>query len=171
MSVADDGRALRLSEHLGQRDHRRAGATEQIGEHAARTDAGQLVGVADQHQPAPGLQRRQERAHQREIHHRRFIHNHRIRLKRLFFILLKCDLARVLVPGHAEQTVDGLRVTPAELAHALGGASGGRSQQHVQTHTLIERQNRAHGGGLARARTTGKEQQSHLCRQLHCPPL
>ena len=57
------------------------------------------------HQPAAGPQRREQRAHQRQIDHRGLVHDHRVRLQRLLFVFCKGHIARLLVPA-SEQAVE-----------------------------------------------------------------
>ena len=51
--VGDDPALGRLAEHLGQPDHRHRAARDDVGQHLARPDRGQLVDVADQEQRCP----------------------------------------------------------------------------------------------------------------------
>ena len=171
MRAAHDGAALRLTENILERYGRNALRADEIAEHVPRADARQLVGVAHQHQPAAGPQRREQRAHQRQIDHRGLVHDHRVRLQRLLFVFCKGHIARLLVPAHAKQAVDGLRLLAAQLAHALGGAPRRRAEQHVQPHALKERYDAAHARRLARARPAGQDQQLLLRGQLHGLPL
>ena len=53
MRVGDDPALRRLPEHLGQPDHRHRPAGDDVGQHLARPDRGQLVDVADQDQGRP----------------------------------------------------------------------------------------------------------------------
>ena len=166
MRVAHDHRLLGLTENVAQGDGRDAPAADQIGKHVARADARQLIGVADEHKAAARAQRREQRAHQREVDHRGLVHDERVRLEGFLFPLGEGDLTGLVVPCHAEHTVDGLRVAVAELAHALGGTARGRGEQDIQAHALEERDDGAHARRLARAGTAGQQQQFFLCREL-----
>lgn len=56
MGVGDDPAPGRLAEHLGQAHHRDRVGADNIGQHLAWPDRGQLVHVADQQQAsAPGM--------------------------------------------------------------------------------------------------------------------
>ena len=167
MRVAHDHRLLGLTENVAQGDGRDAPAADQIGKHVARADARQLIGVADEHKAAARAQRREQRAHQREVDHRGLVHNERIGLERFLFAFGERHLAGLVVEGHAEHAVDGLRVAVAELAHALGGAARGRGEQDIQAHALEERDDGAHARRLARAGAAGEQQQLLLCRKLN----
>ena len=166
MRVAHDHRLLGLTENVAQGDGRDAPAADQIGKYVARADARQLVGVADEHKAAARAQRREQRAHQREVDHRGLVHNERIGLERFLFAFGERHLAGLVVEGHAEHAVDGLRVAAAELAHALGGAARGRGEQNIQAHALEERDDGAHARRLTRAGAAGQQQQFFLCREL-----
>ena len=166
MRVAHDHRLLRLTENVAQGDGRDAPAADQIGKYVPRADARQLVGVADEHKAAARTQRRKQRAHEGKIDHGRLVHNERIGLERFLFAFGERHLASLVVEGHAEHAVDGLRVAVAELAHALGGAARGRGEQNVQSHALEERDDGAHARRLTRAGTAGQQQQFFLCREL-----
>ena len=167
MRVAHDHRAPRLPEDLRQRDRRDPARADQVCEHIARADTRQLVGVAHHHKAAAGFERRQKRAHQRKVDHRHFVHDHRVRLERLFLVFSEGDLAGDLVPAHAEQPVERLRLFAADLAHPLGGASRRRGKHHVKSHAHKQLHDRAHACCFTGAGTTGEQQQFLLCRQLH----
>ena len=171
MRVAHDHRLLGLTENVAQGDSRDAPAADEVGKYVPRADARKLVGVADEHKAAARTQRREQRAHQREVDHRGLVHNERIGLERFFFAFGERHLASLVVEGHAEHAVDGLRVAVAELAHALGGAARGGGEQNVQSHALEERDDGAHARCLARAGTAGQQQQFFLCRELDSPTL
>ena len=111
--VAHDHRLLRLTENVAQGDSRDAPAADQIGKYVPRADARKLVGVADEHKAAARAQRREQRAHQREVDHRGLVHNERIGLERFLFAFGERHLASLVVEGHAEHAVDGLRVAVA----------------------------------------------------------
>ena len=74
------------------------------------------------------------------------------------FPLGEGDLAGLVVPCHAEHTVNGLRLARTQLAHALGGAARGRGKQDGKSHALKERDDGAHARRLARAGATGYDQ-------------
>ena len=67
-----------------QRRHRGVVApaepVDQVGEHRTRLDRGELVGVADQHQPGVGAHRLEQPGHHRQRHHRGLVdHDHVVR--------------------------------------------------------------------------------------------
>ena len=95
----DIGRALktaRAREGLGVRSERRAmrrsggragritaGSRHQIGEHAARLDARELVAVTEEHQPCIRMHRLEQAPHHCEINHRHFIDDDELRGDRI----------------------------------------------------------------------------------------
>ena len=106
VGAADDGGLLRLAEYLGQGHGGHDGAAEQIAQHVAGAHGGQLIRVADQKQAAAGLECLQKRRHKLQIHHRCFIHNHRVTGKRCVFVVKKSHAARRFVKLCLQKPVD-----------------------------------------------------------------
>ena len=171
MGGADDGRLLRLTEHLGQGHRRHHTAAEHIPQHAAGAYGGQLVRVAYQHQAASRPHGLQQGAHQLDIHHAHLVHDDSVDLQRILCVLLKGRLAGELIVAHAQGTVDGLGLPARHLAQALGGAAGGCQQRHIQPHTLVQRHDAPQGRGLTGAGAAGQQQYTALGRQAHRLPL
>ena len=167
VGISDDVGFVRLAEHLRQRHPWNAPAAYHVGKHIARPHGGQLIGVPDHHQPAPRPQRRQQRLHQRQIHHAHFVHQHGVRLQRVVHALLIGHLPRQVVKAHAQGSMYGLRLPPAQLRHALSRPSRGRQQQDVQPHDLKQPHNGSRGGGFSRAWAAREQQHAGLRRQKH----
>jgi len=94
---------------------------EQVGQHVARTDAGQLVRVADQHEPRGGSHGLEQVVRQRDVEHRDLVDDDQIGFERVLGIVQPALGLGVV----AEQAVHGLRLTPGRFREALGGATGG----------------------------------------------
>ena len=171
VGVADDGAGLRLAEDLCQGHRGDHAAAQQVAQHVARADRRQLVRVAHHHKAAAGAHGPQQRRHQLQIHHAHLVHDNRVRFQRLLFVFAEGHLVGQVVPAHAQRPVDGLGVTAAQLAHPLGGPSGGGQQQHVQPHPLKQGHDAPHRGGLAGARPAGQQQHALFRRQRHRPAL
>ena len=171
MGGADDGRLLRLTEHLGQGHRRHHTAAEHIPQHAAGAYGGQLVRVAYQHQAASRPHGLQQGAHQLDIHHAHLVHDDSVDLQRILCVLLKGRLAGELIVAHAQGTVDGLGLPARHLTQALGGAAGRRQQRHIQPHTLVQRHDAPQRRGLAGAGAAGQQQYTALGCQAHRLPL
>ena len=167
MGIADNGRLLCLSEHLPEGDDRNDLAADQIAEHIARPHRGKLIGIAHHDKAGARAERRQQRPHELQIHHGHLVHDDSICLQRFFLPLLEGGGARLLVPAHAKAAMDGLGISARHLTHALGSATRGRQQQHIQSHALQHRENAADSGGLARAGTARQQQHAFLCRERH----
>ncbi len=75
MGVGDDQARARLAIDLAELDHRHQPRGDHVLEHAARTDRGQLVAVANQQQRAIGRQRREQARREFEVHHRGLVDN------------------------------------------------------------------------------------------------
>ncbi|CAN4049907.1 Aminotransferase class V domain-containing protein, partial [Dysosmobacter welbionis] len=134
VGVADDGRLLRLAEHLPEEHRLHPAAADQVGEHVSRPHGGQLVRIPHQHQPGAGPQGPQQSGKQRQVHHGHLIHDHRVRLQRLLFRLLERHLMGDVVPAHPQHPVDRLGLHAGQLAHALGRPPGGGRQDDLQAH-------------------------------------
>lgn len=85
-----------------------------------------------------------------------------------FSVLVKVTSPGLLVPGKAQQPVDGLSLHPAaQLAHALGGPACGGRQHHIHSHPAEHLHDAPYGGGLAGARAAGEQHHALLGGQLH----
>ena len=167
MGVADDVGLVRLAENLRQRHQRDPPAANEVAEHIPRPHRGQLVRIPDHHQPAPGPQSRQQRLHQRQVHHAHLVHQHGLRLQGVALPLFVGHLARQVVIAHAETPVDGLGLPLAQLPHPLGRPARGGQQQNLQPHFFKQPHNGSRGRSLARAGSAGEQQNTRLGRQHH----
>ena len=112
------GRAQRLHRRLGAS----AEAVDQVGEHRARLDRGQLARVADQDQPGVGADRLEQPGHHRQRDHRGLVdHDHVVR-QPVGAVVPEPDAA---VGAPAEQPVQGRGLQVAEpVAVGLGQLHG-----------------------------------------------
>ena len=171
VGVADDGRLLRLAEHLPEEHRLHPAAADQVGEHVSRPHGGQLVRIPHQHQPGAGPQGPQQSGKQRQVHHRHLIHDHRVRLQRLLFRLLERHLMGDVVPAHPQHPVDRLGLHAGQLAHALGRPPGGGRQDDLQAHPPEQGHDAPDCGGLAGAGASREDQHPRPGGQLHRLPL
>ena len=119
----------RLAEHLGQPHHRHRAGGDDVGQHLARPHRGQLVDIAHDQQRGLVGNRRQQRPHQHDIHHRRLVDHEQAAVQWVVH-----TAAEPAGPGvDLEQAVDRLRLQPGGLAHPLGRAPGRRAQQDIDT--------------------------------------
>ena len=123
---ADDDPALcRLAEHLGQTHHRHGAGLDDVGEHLAGADRGQLVDVADDQQRRALGHRLEQRVHQQHVDHRRLVDDQQVAVERMLAVSLETAALGV----DLEQPVDRLGLDPGRLGHPLGGAAGRRAEQ------------------------------------------
>ena len=113
--IGNDRTPGRLPKNLGKADRWDHFAANDAGEHAARSDRGQLIRISDENEPAIRRKRTQQRAHQRNIDHGAFIYDHGVARERVILILLKNGFPSVFGNAGAEQPMHGLRVLPREF--------------------------------------------------------
>ena len=123
----DDPAARRLAEHLGQAHHRHRAGGDDVGQHLARPYRGQLVDIAHDQEGSFVGDRRQQRPHQHDVHHRRFVDHQQAAVERVVPVA-----PEPAIPGvDLQQAVNRLRLQPGGLAYPLGGAPGRRAQQDI----------------------------------------
>ena len=127
VGVVDDHALFILPENLGQADGGDRAAVQNVAQHVARADAGELIRVADHNQPRAGDERAQKRPHQEDIHHGHFVDDERVVFQRV--ILRAGEVA--LLAAVFQQAVERLGLHAAGLAHALGGAAGRCGQRDI----------------------------------------
>ena len=74
MRIDDDPALGRLPEHVGQAHDRNRTGSDDVCEHLAGANRGQLVNVADKQQGGMIGHGLQQRLHQQDIDHRAFVH-------------------------------------------------------------------------------------------------
>ena len=111
--VAHDHRLLGLTENVAQGNGRDAPAADEVGKYVPRADARQLIGVADEHKAAARTQRRKQRTHQQRSTIEVSSTMSASASSGSFFAFGERHLAGLVVEGHAEHAVDGLRVAVA----------------------------------------------------------
>ncbi len=82
MRRGDDAALGRLAEHLDEPHHRHRARIDDVGQHLARADRGQLIDIADQDQRRAVGQRPQHRAHQRHVDHRGLVDHQEVAVER-----------------------------------------------------------------------------------------
>ncbi len=123
----------------------------------AGADRRQLVGVADHNEPAVERQGVHECCEQHHVHHGQLVHDDGVRLNGVAGVAGK---AHLLVTGalRLQKTVDGLRLFPGDLGHALGGAARGGRQDDMEAVRLQKAQDGVDRGGLAGAWAAGQDE-------------
>ena len=124
--AANDEGARRLAVDRGQVDARRRVALDQVGEHAARADRRQLVGVADE-QDVAVAGGAEQRVGELEREHRRLVDDHELDIVRERIVLVAQE--PVLVRRVAERAVDRQRVVAGQVAHPPRRLPGRRTEQ------------------------------------------
>ena len=135
------------------------------------SDRGELVGVAHHHEPRVRRQGAQQRVHEQDVDHRALVEDHGVAVEPVLFVFRKHDAVALLVELRPQQAVDRRGLPPRHLGHALGGAPGRRAEQGLQPELVEHGEDRADGGGLARAGPAGEHQQLMLQRKLQRLPL
>ena len=130
-----------------RRVDREAVGAQQVGEHLARPDAGQLVGVADEQEMRAGGDRLGELVGEQDVEHAHLVDHDEIGLQRAVLVV-----PRLAPRPQLEEAVERARRQPGRLLHPLGGAAGGGGEQGAQPLGAGEREDRAQGVRLARAR-------------------
>ena len=156
----DDQRLAGLAEDLRQPEDRDRPGGDDIPEHIAGADRGQLVGVADQQQLATGRHRLQQRGGEADVEHRALVDDKEIGLQGVVLVALEAAVLPL------EQAMDSPRLAADDLAHPLRRPAGGGRQQYRQAHRLEQADDDQRGGGLTAAGTTGQ----HRTALLGDPP-
>ena len=123
VGVADDVAVRRLPKDRLQPDHGGAVARSCLGvdsgngsddvfQHAARADTGELVHIAHQEQVHAWGQRLEQMVHEDQVEHRRLVHHQQIRVQRRIFVPFKGD---ALAGLKLKQAVDGLCLAAGRL--------------------------------------------------------
>ena len=133
----------------------RAEPLDQVGEHRAGLDGGELVGVADQHQPGLRAHRLEQPGHHRQRHHRGLVDDDHVVRQPVVAVVAEPG-RRVRAP--AEQPVQGHRLQPGEPGLVVGA----RSLPTSSLDRLLQP-----GGGLAGRRGEG-DPQRRLAGVLAC---
>ena len=153
-----------LAENLFQFYCRDTAGINQIPQNISCSDAGQLVGVADQNQLAAHPASPQQRFKQSSIYHRHLVDDNCVSLKRVAFIVDEIQF----FPGaeiHFQQPVDGFGFPSGHFTDSFGCPSGRCCDGDGQALLLQQVDDRIEGGGLAGAGTASQDQHTFLqCR-------
>ena len=114
-----------LPEHLGQAHHRHSAGRDDVGQHLAGADRGQLVDVADEQQR--GVVRHRLQSACISITSTIEVSSTTSRSQSSGLSLAALEAAALGID--LQQPVDGLGLEPGRFGHALGGAAGRRAQQ------------------------------------------
>ncbi len=158
----DDPALRRLPEHFREPDNWDGARSNEIGKHLPWSDGRQLIDIADDQEHRMPRHGFHKRMHKRHIDHRRFVDDEKVGIERVVLIFAKSHRLRI----DLKQPMDGFRFVPRRLAHALGGASRRRAEEHLDMLRLQDAQDRIHNGGLADAGTSGDDEYLRAERQL-----
>ena len=128
MGVDDDPAFGGLPEHLGQSGDRDRARPDDVAEDLTGTDRGKLIDVADQQQAGLRGNRLHHGEHQRRVDHAGLVDDEKIAIERVFRVAFEAAVLRI----GFQQPVDGLRLDPGLLGHALGGAARRRGEQNFR---------------------------------------
>jgi hypothetical protein len=127
MGVGDHPAAGRLAEHFGQADNRNQVGCDDVSQHLAGPDGGELVDIADDQQRCRVGHGAQQRTHQQNINHARLVHDQEIALEGM--LLGPAEFAGPWIS--LQQTMNGLRLQPGTLRQPLGRPTRGRAKRHA----------------------------------------
>ena len=115
--VAHDGTVRGLAVHLRQGHDGHSAAGDDVSQHLARADAGQLIGVAHQHEAAAVGQGAQQLVHEHDVDHAGLVDQHAVGVERV-------------APGLGEGV--GAAVELEQAVDGLGFDSGGLGKPFLQ---------------------------------------
>ena len=141
--------------------------TQQIAQHIACADGGQLIAVPDEDDLRLFGHGFEQVVCQHRIQHRDLVGDEHIAGQGI--VLVKLETAGGGV--ELEQAMDGLRIAPCDFGESFGGASGGRDQQNPLLLRLEGGGNGVGGERLAGAGTAGQDKEPVLQRQRNGFPL
>ena len=144
--------------------HRHDVGTHEVTQDVARADRRQLVGIPDEHEVRPVLDRRHQRPRQRGVAHGHLVAHDQVVGQPFVTAVPEHEPAR----GHRaglEQPVHGGRGVADELLDALGGPPRRGAQRDVRVGVQREPHDLLDGAGLARARATGEDADGVLERR------
>ena len=150
VGIADNQGLLGLAENPGQVETGDASGSDQVPEDVARAHRRQLVGISDKQHLAVLGDRFQQGRGQGDVEHRALVHDEKVGLDGGRLVLFEF----AVVPF--QQAVDGFRLFPDHVAHALSGPPGGRGHEDRAAHGLREPDQYPGGGGLAAPGTAGQ---------------
>ncbi len=146
--VLDDEAALGLAEDLREAHGRHGAGSDEIAEHRAGPHGGELIDVADEHEPRRVREGAEEGVRELEIEHRGLVDDERACVDRAPAIAEELALLGV----ELEQPVERRGVALGGLAHPLRGAAGGRGELRVDARAIEDREDRLHDRRLPHAR-------------------
>ena len=145
---------LRLAEDLIQPYGGQNVCLQDLPQHTAGANAGQLVGITYHNNAAVVTRGGQQRLEQLGIYHTHLIQNDNVKREKILFIMNKTHAAGRIV--HFQQSVDGGSAVAGQLGQPLGGAAGGGTQGNPVINTFIQIQNRFDRCGFAGTGTAGQ---------------
>ena len=171
--IHNNVRFRRLAEDLHETDCREDIRLKHIPQNRTGSYGGQLVHIPDKDQSRPDRNRRQERVHQGNVHHRHLIDDNDVRLQRVCLVPLKADIFPKFLRGGAdfEQPVDRRSFVSRCLCHPLGGTSRRCRQADRQIFGLKVAEHLVNGRGLAGPRPARQNEKPVLRRAHKRPPL
>src|SRR5262249_10603057 len=154
MGADDDAALCRLSEHLGEAYYRHRAGCDDVRQHLARANRGQLVDVAYDQDVGLVGHRFQECLHQHDVDHRGLVDYQQVAIERFVVAALEAAASGV----NLQEPVDGLGIEPGRLAHPLAGPAGGAAGETPRLVGCQHAQDPLYDGGLAHTGTAGHDQ-------------
>ena len=108
VGVGDNERFAGLAEDLGEAHRGEAAAVDEVAEHPPCPYRGKLVGIPDEDESRPGLDRLAEGAHEGVIHHGGLVHDDHRFLQKILLVSAEVAVTRALLEFHFQKAVDGL---------------------------------------------------------------
>ena len=136
VGIYHDIAGLRLAKDPIQPHGRKSPRINQIPQNVSRTNAGQLIDIADQNQAGLISDRLEQSVHEGNIHHGHLIDNDDLCLQGVELVALKSPQRLSLLSRAAadlQETVDGFRLTSSRLRHALGRPTGRGGKLYIET--------------------------------------
>ena len=152
VGIADDFALGRLAENFGQFHHRNHARSDDVREHVAGANRGQLVHVAHQHKGCTQRHGLEQVVEEQGVHHGCFVNHKQAAGEGVVLVTGKA----VFLGAVFEQAVDGARFAPRGFGHALGGAARGRGQQNAGANLAKKFDDGVDNGGFARAGAAGE---------------
>ena len=152
--VDHDPANRRLAEHRAQAGDRNRAGSDDVRQHLARPDGGQLIDVADENERRRIGHRAHQGVHEMDVDHGSFIDDQDLAFERRPGIAAEAPLARI----HHEKAVDGLGLHSGTFRQPLGGAAGRRREVDGDPFGPQNREDRVHQGCLSDPGTTGDDQ-------------
>src|SRR5579862_3509701 len=120
MGVDDDSALRGLAEYFGEPHYGHGTRCDDVCKDLSRPDRRKLIDVAHDEQRSLVRNSLEQRLHQKDIDHRRFVDDQQAAIERIVLATFEAAAPRI----DLQQTVDGLGLVPSRLGHPFRGAPG-----------------------------------------------